>query len=116
MVFVSGLIAGPDTGIRMLVKGDIIITRVGTLARVSYLNAPFLGNCLPRLLGLTIGEYCDGLVDAGLSRVPPVDTEPKRPIYHGSPETHLAHLESTRCAKANGRKSSYLHYTNSVPP
>ena len=48
------------------------------------------------LLGLTIGEYCDGLVDAGLSRVPPVDTEPDRPIYHGSPETHLALLECTR--------------------
>ncbi|KAJ9195751.1 hypothetical protein DTO164E3_6586 [Paecilomyces variotii] len=45
---------------------------------------------------LTIDEYCDGLIDAGLSRVPPVDTERERPIYHGSPETHLALLEHTR--------------------
>ncbi|CEL00947.1 hypothetical protein ASPCAL00539 [Aspergillus calidoustus] len=36
---------------------------------------------------LTIGDYCDGLVDAGMSQVPPVDTKPERPIYHGSPET-----------------------------
>ncbi|KAL4744432.1 hypothetical protein BDW72DRAFT_199602 [Aspergillus terricola var. indicus] len=45
---------------------------------------------------LTIGEYCDGLIDAGLSQVPPVDIESKRPIYHGSPEAHLALLEYTR--------------------
>ncbi|KAL4792568.1 kinase-like domain-containing protein [Aspergillus venezuelensis] len=32
---------------------------------------------------LSIGEYCDGLIDAGLSRVPP-------------PKTHLALLERTR--------------------
>ncbi|KAL2817159.1 kinase-like domain-containing protein [Aspergillus granulosus] len=45
---------------------------------------------------LTIGEYCDGLIDAGLSQVPPVDTEPERPVYHGSPEMHLALLERAR--------------------
>ncbi|KAL4750139.1 hypothetical protein BDW72DRAFT_204135 [Aspergillus terricola var. indicus] len=45
---------------------------------------------------LTIDEYCDGLIDAGLSQIPPVDIEPKRPIYHGSPEAHSALLERTR--------------------
>ncbi|KAL4980117.1 hypothetical protein BDW66DRAFT_125664 [Aspergillus desertorum] len=43
---------------------------------------------------LTLGEYCDGLIDAGLSQVPAVDIEPKRPIYHGSPEAHLALLNT----------------------
>ncbi|KAA8645909.1 aminoglycoside phosphotransferase family protein [Aspergillus tanneri] len=46
---------------------------------------------------LSIGEYCDGLIDAGLSRVPPVDAEPeKRPIYYGSAKTHLGLLECAR--------------------
>ncbi|KAL3477624.1 kinase-like domain-containing protein [Aspergillus californicus] len=46
---------------------------------------------------LSIGEYCDGLIDAGLSRVPPVDIDlERRPIYHGLPQTHLALLERTR--------------------
>ncbi|KAL4804115.1 kinase-like domain-containing protein [Aspergillus unguis] len=45
----------------------------------------------------SLTAYCDGLVDAGLSRVPAVDTEAQeRPIYHGSPETHLTLLDETR--------------------
>ncbi|KAL5050138.1 hypothetical protein BDW71DRAFT_216885 [Aspergillus fruticulosus] len=44
---------------------------------------------------LTIGEYCNGLVDAGLSQISPIDTEPKRLIYHGSPEVYLALLKCT---------------------
>ena len=49
------------------------------------------------MIGLNLGDYCDGLIDAGLSRVPQVDDEfRKRPIYQGSPETHLALLESAR--------------------
>ncbi|PLB49957.1 hypothetical protein P170DRAFT_445376 [Aspergillus steynii IBT 23096] len=45
---------------------------------------------------LSIDQYCEGFIDAGLSRVPPVDTEPERkPIYHGLSKTHLALLERT---------------------
>ncbi|KAL4991272.1 hypothetical protein BDW68DRAFT_185005 [Aspergillus falconensis] len=44
---------------------------------------------------LTIGEYCNGLVDAGLSQISPIYTEPKRLIYHGSPEVYLALLKCT---------------------
>ncbi|PKY06081.1 hypothetical protein P168DRAFT_296345 [Aspergillus campestris IBT 28561] len=45
----------------------------------------------------SIGEYCDGLIDSGLSRIPAVDLEAeKRPIYHGSPQTHLDLLEHAR--------------------
>ncbi|GLB12039.1 hypothetical protein AtubIFM57258_009317 [Aspergillus tubingensis] len=42
-------------------------------------------------------EYCDGLIDAGLSRLPAVDSETKRrPMYHGSVETHKMLLAQTR--------------------
>ncbi|GLA81919.1 hypothetical protein AtubIFM56815_006098 [Aspergillus tubingensis] len=42
-------------------------------------------------------EYCDGLIDAGLSRLPAVDLEMKRrPMYHGSVETHKMLLAQTR--------------------
>lgn len=98
MAFVLGLTAVLDTGILMSAKGDIITARGGTLARVSCVGGTATRkSCLPSAsVGLTIDEYCDGLVDAGLSRVPPVDTEPERPVYHGSPETHLSLLEHTR--------------------
>ncbi|KAL3435831.1 hypothetical protein BDV09DRAFT_166825 [Aspergillus tetrazonus] len=46
---------------------------------------------------LSIGDYCDGLIDSGLSRVPREDVETeKRPVYQGSPKAHLALLESAR--------------------
>ncbi|KAL3447722.1 hypothetical protein BJX65DRAFT_295555 [Aspergillus insuetus] len=45
----------------------------------------------------TLGEFSDGLIDAGLSRVPPTDTVPdSRPTYHGSPEAHAALLKAAR--------------------
>ncbi|KAI9375079.1 kinase-like domain-containing protein [Aspergillus egyptiacus] len=45
----------------------------------------------------SITEYRNGLIDAGLSHVPPVDTElERRPFYHGSPESHVALLERAR--------------------
>ncbi|CEL10124.1 hypothetical protein ASPCAL13249 [Aspergillus calidoustus] len=45
----------------------------------------------------TIGEFSNGLIDAGLSRVPQTDSMPQsRPAYHGSPETHLAVLKMPR--------------------
>ncbi|KAH9862723.1 hypothetical protein J1614_010816 [Plenodomus biglobosus] len=33
-------------------------------------------------------EYCDGLIDTGISRIPPAGSVPKRPRYQGSTETH----------------------------
>ncbi|KAL2785160.1 kinase-like domain-containing protein [Aspergillus keveii] len=45
----------------------------------------------------TICEFSDGLIDAGLSRVPPTDNVPdKQPAYHGSPEAHIALLKTAR--------------------
>ncbi|OJJ67208.1 hypothetical protein ASPBRDRAFT_34509 [Aspergillus brasiliensis CBS 101740] len=42
-------------------------------------------------------QYCDGLVDAGLSRLPAVEPKMKRrPVYHGSIETHKILLGHTR--------------------
>ncbi|PGH15057.1 hypothetical protein AJ80_05682 [Polytolypa hystricis UAMH7299] len=42
-------------------------------------------------------EYCDGLIDAGLSKIPLVDPElEKRPFYHGSVQAHLNLLKDTR--------------------
>ncbi|KAI9669662.1 MAG: hypothetical protein M1831_007358 [Alyxoria varia] len=41
--------------------------------------------------------YCDGLIDAGISRVPPTDAESEsRPRYHGSLSAHLKLLEHGR--------------------
>ncbi|KAI9039875.1 aminoglycoside phosphotransferase family protein [Aspergillus affinis] len=63
----------------------------------------------------SIGKYCDGLIDAGLSRVPPVDTELEgRPIYHGLPETHLALLERTRSVLK--RMAADARISNSAVP
>ncbi|EEA19278.1 hypothetical protein TMatcc_009402 [Talaromyces marneffei ATCC 18224] len=45
----------------------------------------------------TLDQYCDGLVDAGLSRIPPNDSSmEKRPSYHGSVQAHLDILERCR--------------------
>ncbi|KAH8698635.1 phosphotransferase enzyme family protein [Talaromyces proteolyticus] len=45
----------------------------------------------------TLNEYCDGLVDAGISRIPPNDcAAEKRALYHGSVQEHLSLLECTR--------------------
>ncbi|KAB8069206.1 kinase-like domain-containing protein [Aspergillus leporis] len=42
-------------------------------------------------------NYCDGLIDAGLSRLPPMDSDMKsRPAYHGSTETHKILLSQAR--------------------
>ncbi|PYI04322.1 hypothetical protein BO78DRAFT_320726 [Aspergillus sclerotiicarbonarius CBS 121057] len=44
-----------------------------------------------------LDEYCDGLIDAGLSRLPPVSSDiESKPSYHGSVETHNFLLENTR--------------------
>ncbi|KAJ5426904.1 hypothetical protein N7465_001974 [Penicillium sp. CMV-2018d] len=56
----------------------------------------------------TIGAYSDGLVDAGLSRIPPKDSQlPNRPIYQGSVQEYLALLGCGRAVlnaiSADGR-------------
>ncbi|KUL81635.1 hypothetical protein ZTR_09650 [Talaromyces verruculosus] len=45
----------------------------------------------------TLDQYCDGLVDAGLSRIPPKDSlAEKRSSYYGSVQAHLDILERCR--------------------
>ncbi|CAG8403730.1 unnamed protein product [Penicillium salamii] len=45
----------------------------------------------------TIGAYSDGLINAGLSRIPPEDSQLRnRPMYQGSVREHLALLEHGR--------------------
>jgi hypothetical protein len=43
-----------------------------------------------------------------------VDTEPERPIYHGSPETHLALLKRTRPLLK--QMAASIRVRNSAPP
>ncbi|KKZ61111.1 hypothetical protein EMCG_04256 [[Emmonsia] crescens] len=44
-----------------------------------------------------LDDYCDGLIDAGLSRIPPVDPElEKRPVFHGSVQAHVNLLNYAR--------------------
>lgn len=78
--------------------------------RYYHCTQPNQGPCrLPRTLlaliladrlynaGTTLDQNCDGLVDAGLSRVPPKDlSAEKRPSYHGSVQAHLEILERCR--------------------
>lgn len=48
-------------------------------------------------IGFTISAFADGFVDAGLSRIPPRDSQlSNRPSYHGSVQTHLELLEHGR--------------------
>lgn len=47
----------------------------------------------PSPLGPQFAAYCDGLIDTGLSRIPPAGSIPKRPRYHGSIQTHYELLE-----------------------
>ncbi|KAI0999343.1 hypothetical protein K3495_g8853 [Podosphaera aphanis] len=44
-----------------------------------------------------LSAYCDGLIDTGISRIPPSDSlQPKRARYHGTAREHLNLLESGR--------------------
>ncbi|EER38565.1 conserved hypothetical protein [Histoplasma capsulatum H143] len=44
-----------------------------------------------------LDHYCDSLIDAGISRIPPVDTElEKQASFHGSTELHINLLKYTR--------------------
>ncbi len=51
---------------------------------------------LMSLQGSDLLEYCDGLVDAGIARVPPNSELQQRPRYHGLPSNHRSLLESGR--------------------
>jgi hypothetical protein len=41
-------------------------------------------------------EYCDGLIDTGLARLPPASTSTKQPCYHGSVQAHQELLKQGR--------------------
>lgn len=57
-----------------------------------------------------LGAYSDGLVDAGLSRIPPRDSQlPNRPFYHGSVQTHLDLLECGRTVLNAMSADSQVH-------
>lgn len=45
--------------------------------------------------------YCDGLIDAGIARVPPDSERPQGPRYQGLPSEHLCLLESGRAVIKN---------------
>lgn len=60
--------------------------------------------------GLTISAFADGLVDAGLSRIPPRDSQlSNRPSYHGSVQTHLEFLEHGRAVLNAMSEDSRVH-------
>ncbi len=56
------------------------------------------GQCrLQVCAGSDLAAYCDGLIDTGLSRLPPVDKPlPESPHFHGSVATHTRLLSSGR--------------------
>ncbi|KAK9655191.1 hypothetical protein V6Z96_003383 [Aspergillus fumigatus] len=61
-----------------------------------------------------IEEYCDGLIDAGISRVPPADTEVgKKPLYHGSVQNHLRLLEDAQIVLRQITTDSQIKTTSS---
>lgn len=56
-------------------------------------------------LGDDLTTYCDGLVDIGISRVPPVNYVPHNlRRYHGSVSTHLRLLKFSRAVINNMSK------------
>ena len=84
-------------GTVMLVNRDIII--VCSLTKDHVCDDLFLIErvALTKDLGGNIGEFCDGLIDAGLSRLPPIDcNNDNKPFYHGSTRIHRSLLESAR--------------------
>lgn len=46
--------------------------------------------------GSDLTAYCDGLIDTGISRVPPSDSIPHVPPYHGTVQAHPSLLEFGR--------------------
>lgn len=48
------------------------------------------------MVGSDLDDFCDGLVDTGISRVPVKDDGRRRPSYHGSIEDHVRMIMRTR--------------------
>ena len=63
---------------------------------VSYGSCKQVAKRLMRYIGPDQSAYCDGLIDAGISRLPLDAVDSKRPHYHGSVEDHKALLEYCR--------------------
>ncbi|KAF1850599.1 uncharacterized protein K460DRAFT_391068 [Cucurbitaria berberidis CBS 394.84] len=55
-----------------------------------------------------LAVYCDGLIDTGMSRIPPAGAISKRPRYHGSIETHYQLLEHGRAVIREMAKDSRI--------
>jgi len=97
----------------MLVSLDIIITRQLTMDLVIFcVDFPFgIYNVLTINSGCDLMAYCNGLINAGFSRISPVDPMlHHRPRYHGSVEEHFSLLESGRAVlKEMARDSRIQH-------
>jgi hypothetical protein len=57
---------------------------------------------------LKIADYCDGLIDTGISKIPPAGSVSKRPRYQGSIETHKKLLNYGRAMLKEMAKSSRI--------
>jgi hypothetical protein len=55
-----------------------------------------------------MADYCDGLIDAGMSRIPPAGSVSKRPRYQGSIEKHKKLLNYGRSIMQEMAKSSQI--------
>lgn len=55
-----------------------------------------------------LAEYCDGLIVAGISRIPPSGSLPKHPRYQGSIETHKDLLNYGRAVLKEMAKNSWI--------
>ncbi|PWY87070.1 hypothetical protein BO94DRAFT_596146 [Aspergillus sclerotioniger CBS 115572] len=76
---------------------------IGSHCGTRYWNCEAGGNRSPGTMSLNRGpwhnldEYSEGLVDAGLSQLPPVNSDiESKPSYYGSVETHNVLLRNTR--------------------
>jgi hypothetical protein len=55
-----------------------------------------------------MADYCDGLIDTGISRIPPAGSVSKRPRYQGSIEAHKKLLSYGRAIIQEMAKSSQI--------
>ncbi|KAF1965126.1 hypothetical protein BU23DRAFT_585168 [Bimuria novae-zelandiae CBS 107.79] len=69
-------------------------------AYTPYLTTPKLSSNQEFCIGPDLAAHCNGLIDAGISRLPPAGSFPKRPRYYGSIETHHRLLEYGRAVKS----------------
>lgn len=71
-------------------------------------------NLLLKSIGLDAAGYSDGLIDTGISRIPPAGSMLKRPRYQGSIEDHKKLLSYGRAMLKDMAKSS--HVQNAASP